>query len=259
MDPTHDHDLAHAGNQRHGGTLLVVFGVHALLLWAALQPGGRAPDELRARTPAPGVLMLWHTQPTPPVGLAQAAAPAPRAAPALGAASRQRNSQQGMSPANVVGVMPIAASAVETAAAGPATPPAMVSASMSLAAPPPAPSPAPSLSSPAAPPSTLPSAPQDDTGPAGTVHARADHRHCPGAPYPAVLQQRGIEGAALVRVRVDSEGRAAEVRLVAGSGWRLFDDAAVQRARGCRFFPAQRGGAAVESWVEFPVRFALAG
>jgi protein TonB len=60
-------------------------------------------------------------------------------------------------------------------------------------------------------------------------------------------------------VRVDSEGRAAEVRLLAGSGWRLFDDAALQRARGCRFFPAMRSGAPVESWVEFPVRFALAG
>jgi protein TonB len=74
-----------------------------------------------------------------------------------------------------------------------------------------------------------------------------------------VLRERGIEGAVTLRIKVDVQGRPADVQLLAGSGWRLFDEAALQQARGCRFFPATRGGQAIDSWVEFPVRFTLTG
>ena len=91
------------------------------------------------------------------------------------------------------------------------------------------------------------------------VVAQADRQQCPPAPHPAVLRERGIEGAVLLRVKVDAQGRAAVVQLQAGSGWRLFDEAALQQVRACRFIPATQGGQAIDSWVEFPVRFALAG
>jgi protein TonB len=87
--------------------------------------------------------------------------------------------------------------------------------------------------------------------------AQADHRHCPPAAYPALLRERGIEGAVVLRVRVDLHGQPADVQLVAGSGYRLFDEAALRQVRGCRFIPAARGDEFVESWVEFPVQFAL--
>lgn len=89
--------------------------------------------------------------------------------------------------------------------------------------------------------------------------AQPDHAHCPPAPYPALLRERGIEGVVQVRVRVAADGRAAEAVLGRGSGFRLFDEAALQRALGCRFVPARRGDDAIESWVDFPVRFALLG
>jgi len=89
--------------------------------------------------------------------------------------------------------------------------------------------------------------------------ARADHLLCPPPAHPALLRERGIEGAVTLRVKVDSLGRAADVQVLAGSGWRLFDDAALLRVRGCRFLPAMEGGQAIDSWVEFPVRFALTG
>jgi len=95
--------------------------------------------------------------------------------------------------------------------------------------------------------------------PPATRVARADHLLCPPPPHPALLRERGIEGAVTLRVKVDSQGRAADVQVLAGSGWRLFDDAALQRVRGCRFLPAMEGGQAIDSWVEFPVRFALTG
>jgi periplasmic protein TonB len=89
--------------------------------------------------------------------------------------------------------------------------------------------------------------------------AHADRRLCPPAPHPAALRERGIEGAVVLRVKVDVQGRPADVQVLAGSGWRLFDEAALQQVRACRFHPATQGGQAVDSWVEFPVRFALAG
>jgi protein TonB len=61
----------------------------------------------------------------------------------------------------------------------------------------------------------------------------------------------------LLRVRVDPQGQPADVQLLAGSGFRLFDEAALRQVRGCRFIPAARGDESVDSWVEFPVRFAL--
>lgn len=87
--------------------------------------------------------------------------------------------------------------------------------------------------------------------------AQADHRHCPPAAYPALLRERGVEGAVLLRVRVDASGQPSDVQLLSGSGFRLFDEAALRQVRGCRFIPAARGDEYVESWVEFPVRFAL--
>lgn len=89
----------------------------------------------------------------------------------------------------------------------------------------------------------------------------ADHRACSehsvDSYYPALLRDRGIEGVVVLRVQVDERGRAAEVRVQHGSGWRLLDEAAAQVARACPFIPARRGDQTLVSWVEYPVRFAL--
>ncbi len=117
----------------------------------------------------------------------------------------------------------------------------------------------------ASPPSPVPAAPVWAAGAGPTAAApdtrvaHADHRHCTASSYPAALRERGIEGAVTLRVLVDAQGHPADVQVLAGSGWRLFDDAALQRVRGCRFVPALRNGQAIDSWVEFLVRFALAG
>ena len=111
----------------------------------------------------------------------------------------------------------------------------------------------------AAAPAEPPAATTTRADPSPLVMARADRRLCPPAPHPAALRERGIQGAVVLRVLVDAQGRPADVRVASGSGWRLFDEAALQQVRACRFAPATQDGQAVESWVEFPVRFALAG
>lgn len=76
--------------------------------------------------------------------------------------------------------------------------------------------------------------------------------------YPRLLRERGVEGRVLLRVKVDEQGRAAEVQVQgSGSGWRLLDEAAKALTQDCRFVPARRGEQAQASWVEYPVRFAL--
>jgi periplasmic protein TonB len=105
-------------------------------------------------------------------------------------------------------------------------------------------------------------APDPATAPARATAAgrrSADHRTCGHAPYPAALRERGIQGELTLRVHVTPDGRAAEVQLLASSGWRLFDEAALAQVRSCRFRPARADGQAVADWVEFPVKFRLDG
>lgn len=93
--------------------------------------------------------------------------------------------------------------------------------------------------------------------PAAPRRTPAGHAGCADVPHPLALRERGIEGLVQLRVQVGSDGRARQVQLLGSSGWRLFDEAALAKARSCRFRPAFEGDTAVESWVEFPVRFAL--
>ncbi|WP_343638558.1 energy transducer TonB [Roseateles sp.] len=89
----------------------------------------------------------------------------------------------------------------------------------------------------------------------------ADHRVCSerqtARHYPALLRERGIQGRVVLRVKVDVEGRASEVVISGGSGWRLLDEAARRVAESCPYIPARRGEQRLVSWVEYPVRFAL--
>ncbi|MCV2421699.1 TonB family protein [Paucibacter sp. DJ2R-2] len=102
-----------------------------------------------------------------------------------------------------------------------------------------------------------------DTG--SPAQLPAEHGDCAARQaarlYPAALRERGIEGQVLLRVQVAEDGRAAEVRVQRGSGWRLLDQAAQALALACRYVPAQARTQeqlqALSSWVEVPVRFAL--
>jgi len=98
------------------------------------------------------------------------------------------------------------------------------------------------------------SAPADQAAhpPARACTEQALARH-----YPPLLRERGIEGQVLLRVKVDEHGRAAEVHVQGGSGWRLLDEAALRLAQSCPYMPARRGDQTLSSWVEYPVRFAL--
>jgi protein TonB len=75
--------------------------------------------------------------------------------------------------------------------------------------------------------------------------------------YPRRARQLEQEGEALIRVKLDPRGNAAEVLVWKSSGFALLDAAAMTAVRGWRFVPAHRDGKAIVAWVEIPVRFAL--
>lgn len=80
-------------------------------------------------------------------------------------------------------------------------------------------------------------------------------------PKPAIYPPRAIElgqqGEVMVRVRLEPDGTAAEIRLWRSSGFGLLDRAALAAVHGWHFLPAIRGGRPVAAWVEIPVRFHL--
>jgi protein TonB len=75
--------------------------------------------------------------------------------------------------------------------------------------------------------------------------------------YPVDAQRRGVEGDVLLRISVDARGVPTDIGYAERSGNPDLDRAALSAARDWRFRPATRGGHAVATTVNVPVRFAL--
>lgn len=76
-------------------------------------------------------------------------------------------------------------------------------------------------------------------------------------PYPPQLLRTGIEGKAVVRVLIGTDGRVKQVAIISADD-PLFADATERQAlRKWRFKPATRDGVAVESWKQMTVRFEI--
>ena len=75
--------------------------------------------------------------------------------------------------------------------------------------------------------------------------------------YPGAARQRGYEGDVLIAAEVRADGRTGAVRIKRSSGYASLDDSALEAVRAWRFEPARRMGAAVDAWVEIPIRFKL--
>jgi protein TonB len=89
--------------------------------------------------------------------------------------------------------------------------------------------------------------------------ARPDHAYNPKPAYPLALRDLGVTGVVWLRVWVDNTGRPREIELAKGSGYRLFDEAALRAVQHWRFVPAKNEQQSLASWVEFAVRFEING
>ncbi len=75
--------------------------------------------------------------------------------------------------------------------------------------------------------------------------------------YPPGLIRQEIEGVAVVRVRVGSDGRVKDVTLIRTDHPDFFAATQRQALSKWRFLPATRDGTAIESWREMTVRFEI--
>jgi protein TonB len=222
------------------------------LLGAWLWPGEQAGSPATQHTPAHPVVMLWRNASMAP--LEAPAAPLARLAPAPRVVSTPPVQTTVVAPpAPPLQTPPMSSVSLAPAGAATEAPTPVVASTAGAAA---AATAATAATAAATTPATAANPPP--AAPA-LVQARADHQRCPSANHPPALRERGIEGLVQLRVLVDSQGQASQVQLLASSGWRMFDEAALAMARGCRFHPARQADRAVDSWVEFPVRFALQG
>lgn len=75
--------------------------------------------------------------------------------------------------------------------------------------------------------------------------------------YPESARRQGIEGIALLRFQVLTNGRVGEVLIERSAGHYDLDLAAVEAIRRWRFEPARRGHQAIAAWAMLPVEFRL--
>ncbi|MEN0075985.1 MAG: energy transducer TonB, partial [Paracraurococcus sp.] len=105
-----------------------------------------------------------------------------------------------------------------------------------------------------------PAAPASPAAPAASpVLAGAARFRRPPAPphYPEQARDAGIEGTALLRLRIAADGTTREIRLLRSSGNRELDAAAEAAARRWEIAPALENGRPIEAWVDVPVRFRI--
>ena len=87
--------------------------------------------------------------------------------------------------------------------------------------------------------------------------AKPDFKNNPNPAYPKILKEQGIEGVVWMKVAINEHGLPTEILISKSSGYRLFDDAAINAVKNWRFIPAKMGGHFISSWAEFPIRFML--
>jgi protein TonB len=75
--------------------------------------------------------------------------------------------------------------------------------------------------------------------------------------YPARAQREGIEGVAIVRVLIGTDGRVKAVELVSTDDPAFFEATKRRALTKWRFKAATRGGVPEESWKEMRVRFEI--
>ena len=96
-----------------------------------------------------------------------------------------------------------------------------------------------------------------DSAPPPLVEAIPVYRENPAPRYPRTARRRGYEGAVLLEVLVNREGKVKELRIFRSSGYPVLDKAALSSVKKWIFEPGKRGDESIEMWVKIPVSFRL--
>jgi len=110
----------------------------------------------------------------------------------------------------------------------------------------PTPAPAPVVAAPPPPPEPV-------TEPRGYI----GYRNNPPPEYPAIAQDRGLQGRVILKVQVLLSGKPGTISVEKTSGHKILDDDAIKTVRGWSFEPARRGQTPIDGWVSVPLNYKL--
>lgn len=74
--------------------------------------------------------------------------------------------------------------------------------------------------------------------------------------YPTISIRLNEQGTTVVRVWIDTDGRASQPSVVKSSGFARLDQLAVTTVVKWRYVPGKRGGVPEATWFDIPMRFA---
>lgn len=85
----------------------------------------------------------------------------------------------------------------------------------------------------------------------------ADYLNNPAPPYPRMSRRMGEQGTVMVRVFINTEGRAEKAEIRTSSGYVRLDDTALETVKRWRYVPGTRAGVPEAMWFNVPIRFVL--
>jgi len=75
--------------------------------------------------------------------------------------------------------------------------------------------------------------------------------------YPALSRRLNEQGMVVVRVLIDTDGKAEQTEVFKSSGYSRLDDSALKTVTQWRFVPGTRNGVAQTMWFNVPINFVL--
>ena len=85
----------------------------------------------------------------------------------------------------------------------------------------------------------------------------ADYLNNPAPAYPRMSRRMGEQGTVVLRVFINTEGRAEKAEIRTSSGYSRLDEAGLDTVKRWRYVPGKRAGVPEAMWFNVPIRFVL--
>ncbi|QTW17399.1 energy transducer TonB [Comamonas kerstersii] len=225
-----------------------VLALHAAAIWA-LQHGMSKPSAQPQIIPAEVIAQfIAPTAPEPPAPAPAPAAPPTPAPPKPQPKPKPQPPKPAPKPVQKAPPLPKAIADPTPAPDAPTGTLESESAPVADTAPPAPPAPAQ-----AAPTAATPSGAPEVVLPS----SNASYLNNPRPSYPSISRRMGEQGRVMLRVLVNTDGRAEQIELKESSGFDRLDKAAIAAVKKWRFVPGKRNGVPEAMWNIVPINFVL--
>lgn len=86
---------------------------------------------------------------------------------------------------------------------------------------------------------------------------QADYLNNPPPAYPRLSRRLGEQGKVVLRVLINTDGRAEQAQILTSSGYERLDQTALATVQAWRYVPGKRNGVAEAMWFNVPIQFVL--